>query len=252
MKELETYFNLPDRCYANTFIPKKAFIENPEFNMTSAEKNILKEQVKNIYALYSVTPDNTSIPAYEDEEVRYKVIQVIKVRLKSEKQSEKVCQIIQKYVHTPLIIIIEYEVYIRFNLALKRIHKTNNELLVVEDMLYTDWINTEELAEKDQSFLESLDVRKKSTTNLLKVFEGIASSINSYNLSAYRDDFKEKSAEETQFELEVLKQVEVLEEKVTALRQQMKKESNIGAKVELNVQLKKLQKQIQELQGKIK
>lgn len=252
MEQIERYFNLPERCYANTFIPKKAFIENPEFNMTSAEKNILKEQVKNIYALYSLTPESTGIPAYEDEEVRYKAIQITKVKLKDESHSEKVCQIIQKYVHTPMIILIEHEAYIRFNLAMKRIHKTTRELLVIGDMIYTDWINTEELTEKDRDFLESLDVRKNSISNLEKVFKGIASSINSYNLSAYRNEFKEKTVEEIQADLEVMKQLEALEGQVTLLKSQMKKESNMGTKVELNIKIKKIQKEMQVLQEKIK
>lgn len=252
MEQIESYFNLPERCYANTFIPKKAFIENPEFNMTSVEKDVLKESVKNIYALYSVTPDSTGIPAYEDEDVRYKAIQITKVKLKDEKRSEKVCQIIQKYVHTPMLLLVEHEEHIRFNVGIKRVHKTTKEHLVVEEMLYTDWMNTEELTPKDIGFLESLDVRKKTTTNLAKVFEGIVGSINSYNLSAYRSEFKEKSEEETQQDLEVMKQLEALEKQEEVLKQQMKKESNIGAKVDLNIKIKKIQKEIQQLQEKMK
>ena len=178
MEHIENYFNLPDRCYANAFIPKKAFSDNPEVNMTSSEKEILKEHVKTIYLLYSVTPDSTGIPVYEDDCRRYKVIQITKVKLKNEKHSEKVCQIIQKYVDTPMVILAEHESSIRFNLGIKRIHKTTKASLVLEEMLYTEWINTEELTEKDLSFLESLDVRRKDTSNLGQVFDGIASSIN--------------------------------------------------------------------------
>ncbi len=251
MYTLEQYLNLPKSCFVNAKMPKKAFTDNPEFDLRKEEKEILKEYVDSIKLQYSLKPNILNIPAYEDEEVRYEEIEIIKVKVNEESKEDKVCNIIQKYIPYPILIVIEYDEFIKFNISIKKINKVEREKLAIEEMIYTDWINLNELTQKESDFLKSLNISKISTSNLFKIYEGFINSINSFNLCKYREEFKIKSVENTSNDMELLDKIEKLESEIITLRNKIKKESNLGVKVEINVKIKRIQKKIEELKSSL-
>lgn len=241
---LHKHLNLPKSCFINTRIPKKAFINNPEFDLKSKEKEILQKYVNSIYLQYSLKPDVLNIPSYEDEEVRYEEIQIIKIKLNEQNKEEKICDIIQKYIPYPIIIVINFSSFIKFNISIKKINKVKTERLVIEKMIYTDWINLNGLSLKERDFLESLDISKMLSINLFKTYEGFVNIINSFITSKYRESFKIQSQETNLKDIKLLEKIEILQNEVTTLRNKLRQESNIGNRVELNVQIKKIEKNI--------
>jgi hypothetical protein len=251
MDILEEYFKLPSNCFINSRIPKKAFTDNPEFDLKKEEKTLLKDYVENIYFQYSLKPQNINIAAYENEEFRYEEIEIIKVKLKKQSKEEKVCNLIQKYIPYPILIFLECGNYIKLNVTKKKINKVEKEKLTFEEMIYTDWINLNTLAQKQKDFLKSLDINKLSTNNLFEIYEGFINSINSFNLSKYKENFTVKPIETTLKDMNILYEVEKKEEEILFLRNTLKKESNVGTKVELNVKIKKLKKKIEDLKERL-
>lgn len=241
---LHKYLNLPKRCFINTRIPKKAFINNSEFNLKSKEKEMLQKYVKSIYLKYSLKSDVLNIPSYEDEEVRYEEIQIIQVKISKQENEEHICDIIQKYIPYPIIIVINFSSFIKFNISIKNINKVETEKLVIKNMLYTDWINSNELSQKERDFLESLDITKLLHINLFKTYEEVVNIINSFITSKYRKNFKIQSQDSNLKDIKLLEKIEILENEITTLRNQLKQESNIGNRVELNVKIKNIEKNI--------
>ncbi len=248
---LECYLNLPKNCFINSRIPKKAFTDNPEFDLKKEEKEILRDYVDNMYFQYSLKPGILNIPSYEDEEIRYEEIQIIKLKVSEQVKEDKACNIVQKYIPYPMLILIEHNEYIKLNLAIKKINKVQREKLSIEEMIYTDWINLNRLNQKEINFLKSLDISRFSTNNLFKIYEGFINSINSFNLSKYREEFKVKSLDETLEDIKLLEKIESIENEITTLKNSLKKESNMGTKVELNVRIKKLQKKIEQVKSNL-
>lgn len=134
-------------------------------------------------------------------------------------------------------------------LAIKKINKVEREKLSIEEMIYTEWINLKELSEKEICFLESLNITKLSTNNLFKLYEGYINSINSLNLSRYKEEFEIKSTEGTLNDMKLLEKIEKLQSEITSLRNKLKKESNLGTRVEINVKIKKLKRKIEEIES---
>ena len=81
--------------------------------------------------------------------------------------------------------------------------------------------------------------------------EGYINIIKSFEISKYNDNFEVKSSDEISNYSEILNKINELENEIEVLRRNLKKESNIGTKVELNVKIKKLQKRVIELKSKI-
>lgn len=247
MENINEFLGLPKSSLISARMPKKAFTDNPEFELKKEEKVILKEEIDSIYFEYSLKPLILNIPKYEDDNVRYEEIQIFKVKINNENKCNKVCELLQKYIQYPMLIIVEHGNFIRINAAIKKINKIDSSKLIIDEMIYTDWINFESLKEKEISFFKSLNISQFNTNSLFDIYNGYINSIKSFIAARYSDEFEVKSGEELSNDIEILEKINNLENEVINLKNNMKKETNMGTKVELNVKIKRLQKQIESL-----
>lgn len=251
MDIIENLFKLPKETHINSRIPKKAFTNNPEFDLKKEEKDILKDFIEKIYLEYCIKPQFINIPSYEDEFVRYTEIEIIKINIAAKAKEEKVCEMIQKYIQYPMIIVIQNESYIKINTALKHINKVEKDKLTIERMIYTDWINVEDISDNEKLFLDSLSIDKLTTNSLLTVYNDIINRIESFNISKIKGNFEIKSISDTAEDVEILEKISELENEISLLRNKIRKEVNMGAKVELNVKIKRIQKNIENLKSNL-
>lgn len=247
MENINEFLGLPRSCLIANRMPKKAFTDNPEFELKKEEKAILKEDIDSIYFEYSLKSIVLNIPKYEDDNVRYEEIEIFKVQINNKNKYSKVCELLQKYIQYPMIIIVEHNNCIRINAAIKKINKVDNSKLIIDEMIYTDWINKNELSEKEMSFLKSLSISNFNTNNLFCVYEGYISCIKNFIAAKFKNEFKIKSISKVLNDIEVLEKISNLENEVINLRNNIKKETNIGVKVELNVKIKRIEKEIESL-----
>lgn len=247
MENINDYLGLPKGCCINARMPKKTFTDNPEFQLKKEEKSILKEEINSIYFECSLKPSLLNIPKFEDENVRYEEIEVFKLTISNKDKYAKSCELLQKYIQYPMIIIVECNNHIMINAAIKKINKNDNSKLIIDEMIYTDWINKDDLSEKEISFFESLNISNINRNNLFNVYNGYLNCIKSFIATKYSNEFEIKSIEEVSKDIEILNRISDLENEVDTLKKNIKKESNMGAKVELNVKIKKIQKQIENL-----
>lgn len=252
MENINEFLGLPKGCLVNTRMPKKAFTENPEFELKKEEKTILKEEIDSIYFEYSLKPQLLNIPRYEDDNVRYEEVEIFKVKINNENKYSKICELIQKYIQYPMFIIVEHNNFIRLNAAIKKVNKVDNSKLIIDEMIYTDWINKDELTEKEIAFLKSLSINNFNTSNLFSVYEGYLNCIRSFAVAKYKSEFEVKPISEVSNDIKVLDKITNLENEVVSLRNNIKKEPNMGAKVELNVKIKKIEKEIESLKYTLK
>lgn len=245
------YLNLPKSCYVNSKMPKKVFTDNPTFDLRKEEKAVIKEYIEGIYFEYSLKPQILNISRYEDENIRYEEIEIIRVKISEESKYKKVCELIQKYIQYPILLFIECNNSILLNIAIKKINKIEKEKLSIEEMLYTDWIKIDNISSKECAFLSSFSIDKQVLNNMFTLYEGYINIIKSFEISKYKDEFEVKSSDEISNDSEILNKINELESEIEVLRKNLKKESNMGTKVELNVKIKKLQKRIIELKSNL-
>lgn len=249
MKDIYDFFELPKGCYVNSRMPKNIFNNNPEFELRKEEKSILKDEINSIYFEYSLKPSLLNIPSYEDKDVRYEEIEIFKVNINNENKYVKVCELLQKYIQYPMLIIVEHNNFIKINLAVKKINKIDRNKLMIEEMIYTEWIDKDNLKSKEISFFNSLSISNCNTNNIFTVYKDYINCVKNFITSKYSNEFKIKSIEEVSNNSEVLDKINNLENEVDILKKNIKKESNMGTKVELNVKIKKIEKQIASLKN---
>ncbi len=235
--------NLPEKAKVNSIIYKKQIYENA--NLIKVEKDIIKNDIEKIIWEYSLKENTINIEKYVDDEVEYLEVDFITVVLRNAKHYNQIFEIIQKSIPYPLVLVAEIKNDFYVNCALKRINKSDKIKLVIEKTFSTEKINLNELDERFYEFLERIKIENLSFLNFFMLYQGICDKIVEYNLSFYTGKYEElKNSKETVVRLEKIRE---LEEKINVLKNKVKKENQMNKRVEMNMKLKELKKELKNL-----
>lgn len=242
-KTLLEKLNIPLTCKINRKLFKKQFIEN--FSLNANEKKIISKDVENITLEYLLNKDKINIAPFNDEENDYSEIAFIRVELLSIKRLKKLSNIIQ-YIPYPLIVVFADENNICVNISPKRINKNDNSKLVVEESYFTQWINLDNSGKIEQEFLESLEIKNHPFTNFFEFYNSYINLVLAFNASQYSGALVQ--SEDTK---ELLSEIQEVEASISETVSKIKKETDIRDKVNLNIELKKLNEKLENLKTKL-
>jgi len=238
-KTLLDKLHIPSSCKINRKLFKKQFIEN--FSLSAVEKKIISEDVENITLEYLLNKDKINIAPFSDEENEYSEIAFIRVELLSTKRLKKLSNIMQ-YIPYPLIVVFADENNICINISPKRINKNDSSKLVVEESYFTEWIDLDNSSEIDQDFLKSLEIKNHPFTNFFEFYNSYLNKLIAFNASKYTGSLKQ-----SQDTKEVLREIQEVELSINDIISKIKKETDIRDKVNLNIELKKLNDRLENL-----
>ncbi|MBV1818129.1 DUF4391 domain-containing protein [Clostridium cochlearium] len=241
--------NIPKFCELNNTIFKKLFYENTY--MSKQDKDIFSNNINKIIWLHSLKSENINIESYKDEECEYEEVEFIQVKLNYESKIVRIAEIIQKTIPYPIVLIFNYENKIMLNVALKKINKVDESKNSVEEFIFTDWIDLNELSKREEDFFNSLNIKELPFSNFYKFYLGIVDKVNLFNASKYKNDFKAleyKNAEEIK---NINDKINSLDTEILNLKSKIKKEIHFNRKVEMNIHIKKLEGKKQSLIDKL-
>ncbi|PHS56963.1 MAG: hypothetical protein COB17_07970 [Sulfurimonas sp.] len=242
-KTLLDKLNIPVSCKINRKLFKKQFIEN--FLLNATEKKIISEDIENITLEYLLNKDKINIAPFNDEENDYSEIAFIRVELLSTKRLKKLSNIIQ-YIPYPLIVVFADENKICINISPKRINKNDSSKLVVQESYFTEWIDLDNSSKIEQEFLESLEIKNHPFTNFFEFYNSYLNKLIAFNASQYSGTLEQN--EDTK---KLLREIQEVESKINDIISKIKKETDIRDKVNLNIELKKLNERVENLKGKL-
>ncbi|MEA1982701.1 MAG: DUF4391 domain-containing protein, partial [Campylobacterota bacterium] len=226
-------------CKINRKLFKKQFIAN--FSLNANEKKIISEDVENITLEYLLNKDNINITPFNDEDNDYSEIAFIRVELLSTKRLKKLSNIIQ-YIPYPLIVVYADENNVCINISPKRINKNDSSKLVVEESYFTEWVDLDDSTEIEQAFLESLEIKNHPFTNFFEFYNSYLNKLIAFNASHYSGSLEQ--GEDTR---ELLREIQEVESNISDITSKIKKETDIRDKVNLNIELKKLNVRLESL-----
>ncbi|ACB83960.1 DUF4391 domain-containing protein [Natranaerobius thermophilus] len=248
MKEiLSENMKVPDSCEVNKPIYKKLFYENAYLGKKDQE--LLSKNIEKITWLYSFKPDTINILPYNDKEREYEEIAVIEVLLREQSHIKRIAEIIQLTIPYPLIIIFNYGQKILFNVAHKRVNMSDESRNTYEELIFTDWVDLASLNKNDKKFIKSLDITKFSFTNFYWFYSDFVDRINIFNVSLYADEYLlEHDANDLK---QIHDEIKDLEQRISQLQSDLKKEDHFNKKVKMNVEIKKLKEEKKNLIDKL-
>lgn len=214
---------LPKTTEFNKRIPKQKFYENLDISPTL--KRIFVDQVKVIYWRNKIA--TTTMNLSEGKEV--KEIEVFEVRLNSPTLNESLLRQIDRQIPYHILFLLEYQGKYQAWIGYKEARATGNKEFKVNGYYYTEWKNEEDLQLK----LEGLD--------LDSVYENFVRQIAGDKL-----DIK-NSGENLKESVERSEYKQGLQRQIDNLRIKIRKEKQFNKQVELNRDLKRLTRELEEM-----
>ena len=233
-----SFLNIPDSCYIGSTIYKKLFYQNA--NMSSSDKSLFTDVINKIVWLYCLKPETINIPAYKDEVREYPEFEVIEVLLHKDYRLDRIAEIIMRTIPYPMLLIFKLEDKRRLYVAHQRISQSDSTKNTIEELIATDWL------ESDSELLAKLDIKQMRFTNIYTLYSDIVDVISIYNLSVIMPTDDTITGAEAR---ELSAKIEDIEQKIASLRSKLKRESQFNRKMELNIEIKRLEQSKNKLLG---
>ena len=214
---------LPKTTEFNKRIPKQKFYEN--LDISPVLKRVFVDQVKVIYWRNKIA--TTTMNLSEGKEV--KEIEVFEVRLNSPALNESLLRQIDRQIPYHILFLLEYQGKCQAWIGYKETAASGNKAFKVNVYYCTEWQEEDDLQLK----LEGLD--------LDSVYENFVRQIAGDKLDIKNSgEYLKESVERSQYKQELQKQI-------NNLRIKIRKEKQFNKQVELNRDLKKLMRELEEM-----
>ena len=215
---------LPKSTEFNRRIPKQKFYEN--ISVSPTLKRVFIEQIKVIYWRNKVTATTMNLAAGET----VTELEVFEVKLNGQQLDESVLRQIDKEIPYHILFLLEYDGKYQAWTAYKEAAAFGSNAFKVGTYYHTDWLPETELPLK----VEGLSVDK--------VYENFVRQIAGDALRS--EEGKTESLKES---VERDNRRQELEKQIVALQTKVRKEKQLNKQVQLNAELKKLKKELEEL-----
>ena len=231
--------NIPESCIVNSTIFKKLFYESGI--MTTTDKELFKNSIEKIIWKYSFKEESLNIKAFKSEELDYEEVAFIEVSLIKENKYKRICEIIQRSIPYPLIIVLRIDEKVIFNIGYKRINKVDESKNAASDFIYSPWLDLNNLKNNEISFINSIDIMKFSFVNMYKFYCSFAEKINLLNASSVTGDYESLKNKDIQEVNKINTQIEDINNEIDKLKNEISREKNFNRKIDINIQIKKME-----------
>ena len=214
---------LPKTTEFNKRIPKQKFYEN--MDISPALKKVFVEQVKIIYWKNKIAASTTNLAA-GSEVIE---LEVFEIRLNSPVLDDGLLRQIDREIPYHILFLLEYEGKYQAWIGYKEAAASGNKAFKVNGYYYTEWFVEDELPLK----MEGL--------NIDAVYENFVRQIAGDKLST------EKTGESLKESVEREEQRQTVQKQIEALKAKIKKKKQLNKQMEMNNELKKLKRELEEI-----
>lgn len=222
--------NIPDECRINRTVFKKMFYDNAV--ISKGDKDLFIDSIDKITWIYCLNQDNMNIPAYVTEEREYLEIEIIEVTLSENKGIKRIAEIIMRAIPYPMLLIFSFKGKYQLWAAHQRFSLADNSKVTLEEPIFTEW------QEENSILWDRLNISKLRYTNFYDMYSDLIDAIAVFNVSKLTD--KEINGEDAR---KLLRSNAEIDSQIAVLRAELKKATEFNRKMEINMKIKKLEKE---------
>ena len=232
------FLNIPDSCFIGNTIYKKLFYENVD--LSGSDKALFTEGISKITWLYCLKPETINIQPYKDDTRDYPEVEVIEVEVTKDYKLKRIAEVIMRTIPYPMLLIFKLEDKIQLYVAHQRVNQSDSSKNTIEEFVFTGWFDS------NCSLFAKLDIKQMRFTNFFALYSDIVDAISVYNVSAIMPDDTFITGTEARL---LLAEIQNIEQQITALRAKIKSEIQFNRKMELNIEIKRLEQNKNKLVG---
>ena len=206
--------------------------------VTAADKKRIQNSIDKINWIYSLKTETVNIQPFDNEERSYKEVQVIQVQLKDKVGVTRLAELIMRMIPYPILLVFNYQETYAFYVAHLLKSKAEKDKQVLEELVGSDFVPLQPKIE------EMLDFSKLRTSHFYDLYADWVSAVQ--RIKAMQMGLKIGTIASAHELTQQLKEVEQLERDLVQLRAQLRKETQFNRKVDLGLQIKKLENKLKE------
>lgn len=214
--------NLPATTEFNKRIPKQKFYEN--LPVTPAVKRVFVEQIRTIWWRNKIAA--TTMNLAEGDAV--KELEVFEIQLNSPALDESVLKQMDQVIPYHILFLLSYEEKVQAWIGYKEAAQSGINAFKVSGYYHTDWLSEADM----QLRIEGLSTDA--------VYENLVRQIAGTELQTQTGDTLQATVERT-------KQRADIEKKIAALETKIRKEKQLNRQMELNAEVRRLRKALEEI-----
>jgi len=231
-----TALDLPREAQVNRRIPKKLLIEKGA--VSPVDRRSLAEGLSEIYWHAVLKPATIGVPEYKDNVREYLEIAVLSVQLTPSGKPARLGELVHRAVPYPVFLMIDKPETLTLSLAQKRFAQNEKGKVMLEESIDC----TLPQAPPCSHFLQSLALHRQPRTHLYSLYQGWFSIFETFQAEQITGKFLLlETPERLLLRREALAVYKGLEREIGNLRSQAIGEKQLNRRVELNLEIRRLE-----------
>ena len=236
---------IPPGAIVEQRVPKKLLLDHGA--PTAADKRQIQDGIEEIVWMAALKPTNIGVPAFEDLVRQYLEIAVLTVELRPAARPTRLIELIHRAIPYPLVLITEHSESVFLSLAHKRWSQGEAGKVVIDEVRQTAF-NPDAPSAQEAAFLASLAVSRLPSQDLFSLYDGMLARLAAFEASRITGAFAPPdSPEPASVLLEDLDRHARLQRDLDVLRVRAKREKQMNRRVELNLEIQRLELKLKEI-----
>lgn len=235
--EVIAALDLPRSARVDQRIAKKLLVENGA--ATPADKRRINDGIEELTWIAALKPHTIGVPAFRDSLREYLEIAVLTLDLRPEAKSARLVELVHRAIPYPLLLVSSQEQTVTLSAAHKR-HAQNEAGKVVLDEAVTE--AKLPVADSSPTTLPPINLAAQPRANLWALYQGWLECLEAIQ-AAQITGRTELAGDATAAAARraALAEHQRLVGQITAIRSQAERETQVPRRVELNLELKRLE-----------
>ena len=231
--------DLPASCRVNQRVPKKLVLENGA--PTAADKRLINDGIGELLWLAALKPTTIGVPEYRDDLREYLEIAVLCLTLRAAAKATRLVELVHRAVPYPLLLLTEQADH-GGQLGLSAAHKRWSQSEAGKTVLEGDVVAAEWDADRWPAFRDALALGKQPRTTLHALYQGWIDTLLALQAARVTGVFTvPATAKHAALRRDALQKCAQLDAEIARLRATAAKEKQMSRRVELNLELKRVQ-----------
>lgn len=248
-KVIEALSLPPDACI-NQRIPKKLLLEQ---NIpTTADKHQIQDGIEEMIWVAALKPTNIGVPIFKDKLREYLEIAVITISLRASAKPTRIIELIHRAIPYPVVLITSVGESGCLSLAHKRWSQGETGKVVIEDIRRTHDFIPEALNTAEAAFIASLKISDLPNQDLYALYQGLMDCIAALGAAKISGKFALPGSKDQAHSLSAnLDEHARIQREIIMLRAKAEKEKQVNRRVELNLEIKRLEEELATIKTKL-
>lgn len=238
-----TALSLPADARVDQRVPKKLLVENGA--PTAADKRQINDGIEELVWLAALKPATIGVPVYRDETREYLEIAVLALTLRAGAKAARLTELIHRAIPYPVFLIQTQPSSLSLSLAHLRWSQGQSGQTVLDGSPVTATLDDGGATTDD--FLASLNINSQPRQHLHALYQGWIERFEAHVAAGLTGRFTPAlDAAAAERRRTALAEHDRLTREIVSLRKQATKEKQVNRRVELNLEIKRLESRLAE------